>query len=48
MSSKKAMKQAQKQAFAKHRSNITNSRFNSKKSKFSKIKKELAFFFISL
>jgi hypothetical protein len=24
MSSKKAMKQAQKQAFAKHRSNITN------------------------
>lgn len=25
MSSKKAMKQAQKQAFAKHRSNITNS-----------------------
>ena len=31
MSSKKAMKQAQKQAFAKHRSNITNSRFNLKK-----------------
>ncbi|MEK9786897.1 MULTISPECIES: hypothetical protein [Candidatus Pelagibacter] len=30
MSSKKAMKQAQKQAFAKHRSNIVNSRFNSK------------------
>jgi hypothetical protein len=30
MSSKKAMKQAQKQAFAKHRSNITNSRFNPK------------------
>ena len=28
MSSKKAMKQAQKQAFAKHRSNISNSRFN--------------------
>ena len=26
MSSKKAMKLAQKQAFAKHRSNITNSR----------------------
>jgi|TARA_B100000767_G_C19635853_1_gene480383 hypothetical protein len=25
MSSKRAMKQAQKQAFAKHRSNITNS-----------------------
>ena len=31
MSSKKAMKLAQKQAFAKHRSNITNSRFGSKK-----------------
>tara|TARA_B100000131_G_scaffold306564_1_gene333780 strand:+ start:981 stop:1106 length:126 start_codon:yes stop_codon:yes gene_type:complete len=27
MSSKRAMKQAQKQAYAKHRSNITNSRF---------------------
>jgi len=35
MSSKKAMKQAQKQAFAKHRSNITNSRFGSKKLNFS-------------
>jgi hypothetical protein len=31
MSSKKAMKQAQKQAFAKHKSNITNSKFISKK-----------------
>ena len=31
MSSKKAMRQAQKQAFAKHRSNITNSRLDSKK-----------------
>lgn len=31
MSSKKAMKLAQKQAFAKHRSNITNSRFNNTK-----------------
>ena len=30
MSSKKAMKQAQKQAYAKHRSNITNSRFGLK------------------
>ena len=30
MSSKKAMKQAQKQAYAKHRSSITNSRFNIK------------------
>ena len=31
MSSKKAMKQAQKQSYAKHRSNITNSRFLIKK-----------------
>ena len=31
MSSKKAMRQAQKQAFAKHRSNVTNSRFDPKK-----------------
>jgi len=31
MSSKRAMRQAQKQAFAKHRSNIINSRFNLKK-----------------
>ena len=31
MSSKRAMRQAQKQAFAKHRSNVTNSRFNLKK-----------------
>ena len=31
MSSKKAMKLAQKQAFAKHRSNITNSKFGSTK-----------------
>tara|TARA_B110000971_G_C19972806_1_gene483470 strand:+ start:460 stop:597 length:138 start_codon:yes stop_codon:yes gene_type:complete len=35
MSSKKAMKLAQKQAFAKHRSNITNSRYGSKKTTFS-------------
>jgi len=35
MSSKKAMKQAQKQAFAKHRSNITNSKFGLKKVVFS-------------
>ena len=34
MSSKKAMKLAQKQAFAKHRSNITNSGFNKKKTNF--------------
>ena len=31
MSSKRAMKQAQKQAYAKNRSNITNSRFEIKK-----------------
>ena len=31
MSSKRAMKQAQKQAYAKHRSNITNNRFTKKK-----------------
>ena len=31
MSSKRAMKQAQKQAYAKHRSNITYSRFELKK-----------------
>tara|TARA_B110000444_G_C18257771_1_gene330532 strand:+ start:50 stop:196 length:147 start_codon:yes stop_codon:yes gene_type:complete len=34
MSSKKAMKLAQKQAFAKHRSNITNSKFSLKKINF--------------
>ena len=34
MSSKKAMKLAQKHAFAKHRSNITNSKFGSKKLNF--------------
>jgi hypothetical protein len=31
MSSKRAMRQAQKQAFAKHRSNISNSRFDLRK-----------------
>ena len=31
MSSKRAMKQAQKQAYAKHRSNITNNQFGTKK-----------------
>jgi|TARA_B100001093_G_C26419695_1_gene839246 hypothetical protein len=35
MSSKKAMKQAQKQAFAKHRSNIVNAKFNSNKKNFN-------------
>tara|TARA_B100001059_G_scaffold214372_1_gene231071 strand:+ start:710 stop:832 length:123 start_codon:yes stop_codon:yes gene_type:complete len=39
MSSKRAMKQAQKQAFAKHRSNITNSRFNTRKKNFKNKKK---------
>ena len=40
MSSKRAMKQAQKQAFAKHRSNIVNSRFGTKKRNFVKNKKK--------
>ena len=31
MSSKRAMRQAQKQSYAKHRSNITNTRFELKK-----------------
>ena len=31
MSSKRAMKQAQKQAYAKHRSNITNNRITKKR-----------------
>ena len=40
MSSKKAMKQAQKQAFAKHRSNIANTRINLKKNFLTKLKKK--------
>ena len=40
MSSKRAMKQAQKQAYAKHRSNITKSRFGNKKRNFTKNKKK--------
>jgi hypothetical protein len=40
MSSKKAMKQAQKQAYAKHRSSITNSRFGFKNKKSSKKNKK--------
>ena len=40
MSSKRAMRQAQKQAYAKHRSNITNSRFELKKKFITKIKKK--------
>ena len=38
MSSKRAMKQAQKQAFAKHRSNIVNTKFNLKKKNFNNTK----------
>ena len=38
MSSKRAMRQAQKQAYAKHRSNITNSKFELKKEFLNKIK----------
>ena len=34
MSSNKAMKLAQKQAYAKHRSNITNTKFGTKKINF--------------
>ena len=40
MSSKRAMKQAQKQAYAKHRSNITNSRFEIKKKFLTKNNKD--------
>ena len=40
MSTKRAMKQAQKQAFAKHRSNITNNRFSLKKRNLKKNKKK--------
>ena len=40
MSSKRAMKQAQKQAYARHRSNITNNRFLSRKKNFTKNKKK--------
>ena len=40
MSSKKAMRQAQKQAYAKHRSNITSSRFDLKKKFLNKNKEE--------
>ena len=41
MSSKRAMKQAQKQAYAKHRSNIVSTKFNLKKKNFvnKKVKK---------
>ena len=40
MSSKRAMKQAQKQAYAKHRSNIANSRLAAKKRNLNKNKKK--------
>ena len=40
MSSKRAMRQAQKQAYAKHRSNITNSKFELKKKSLLKNKEE--------
>ena len=40
MSSKRAMRQAQKQAYAKHRSNITNSKFEIKKKTLLKNKEE--------
>tara|TARA_B100000700_G_scaffold132405_1_gene147923 strand:+ start:585 stop:710 length:126 start_codon:yes stop_codon:yes gene_type:complete len=40
MSSKKAMKQAQKQAYAKHRSNVTYNRIAVKKRNFIKNKKK--------
>ena len=43
MSSKRAMKQAQKQAYAKHRSNITNSIFEVKKKKFFQKRKKINF-----
>jgi len=40
MSSKKAMRQAQKQAYAKHRSNIIKSRFDRKKRNLMRNKKK--------
>ena len=40
MSSKRAMKQAQKQAYAKHRSNIKNNQFSSRKKRFTDNKKK--------
>ena len=38
MSSKRAMRQAQKQSYAKHRSNITNNRFETKRNFLNKNK----------
>ena len=45
MSSKRAMKQAQKQAYAKHRSNIVTNRFGKKNKNFTKNKKKINFHF---
>ena len=41
MSSKRAMRQAQKKAFAKHRFNIVNNRFEIKKKKLTYKKKKI-------
>tara|TARA_B110000037_G_scaffold216660_1_gene276184 strand:+ start:1145 stop:1294 length:150 start_codon:yes stop_codon:yes gene_type:complete len=41
MSSKKAMKQAQKQAYAKHRSNITDNKFSPTNNRFDLKNKDL-------
>ena len=41
MSSKRAMKQAQRQAYAKHRSNVTNNRSIFKKKFLNKNKKKI-------
>ena len=48
MSSKRAMRQAQKQAYAKHRSNITNNRFELKKEYLNKnkVKKKIKTSFV--
>tara|TARA_B100000242_G_scaffold29705_1_gene17859 strand:+ start:146 stop:271 length:126 start_codon:yes stop_codon:yes gene_type:complete len=40
MSSKRAMKQAQKQAYAKHRSNVFKNRFNFRKRNINKKNKK--------
>ena len=40
MSSKRAMKQAQKQAYAKHRSNVFKTRLNSRKKNNNKLNKK--------
>ena len=43
MSSKRAMKQAQKQAYSNHRKNIANSQFGTRKRNFKKNKKKINF-----